>query len=162
MSTEFLICTNGHESTWPAIEYGAWAALASKAPVTLLGIAEQLPSAPIDAKYPLEEIFSRAVELFEKNGLQYRLEVRNGDAEQVIPREAHKRNAITVTGRLDRPALKRFLAGRSIRHLLADIATPVLYVPQSCLPVKRILVCSGGLGYEVSAEQLAIQLGVFS
>ncbi len=162
MGTEFLICTNGHESTWPAIEYGAWAALASKAPVTLLGIAEHLPSAPIDAKYPLEDIFSRAVELFEKNGLQYALEVRNGDAEQVIPREAHKRNAITVTGRLARPPLKRFLAGRSIRHLLADIATPVLYVPQSCLPLRKILVCSGGLGYEVSAEQLAIRLGIFS
>lgn len=162
MGNEFLICTNGNETTWPAIEYGAWAAAASEAPVTLLGVAEHLPSAPIDAKYPLEDIFARAVELFEKNGLQYSLEVQNGDAEQVIPREAHKRDGITVIGRLARPPLKRFLSGRSIRHLLAEIATPILYVPQSCLPLRKMLVCSGGLGYEVSAEQVAIRLGIVS
>lgn len=162
MGAEFLICTNGNETTWPAIEYGAYAARASAAPVTLLGVAEHLPSAPIDAKYPLEDIFARAVELFQRNGLQYSLEIKNGDAEQVIPREAHQRDAITVIGRLARPPLKRLLAGRSIRHLLADIATPVLYVPQSCLPLRKILVCSGGLGYEVSAEQLAIRLASFS
>ncbi len=162
MPSEFLICTNGNESTWPAIEYGAWAASASSAHVTLLGIAEHLPTDPIDAKYPLEDIFGRAVEVFEKNGLQYSLEVENGDAEQVIPREAHKRDAVTVTGRLARPPLRRFLSGRSIHHLLAAIATPILYVPRSCLPLKKMLVCSGGLGYEVSAEQVAIRLAAVS
>lgn len=162
MGNDFLICTNGNETTWPAIEYGAWAASASRSKVFLLGIAEHLPSARIDAKYPLEDIFARAVELFEKEGLEYSLDVQNGDAEQVIPREAHKRDGITVIGRLARTPLRRFFAGRSIRHLLAEIATPILYVPQSCLPMRKMLVCSGGLGYEVSAEQVAIRLAVVS
>jgi nucleotide-binding universal stress UspA family protein len=162
MGNEFLICTNGHETTWPAIEYGAWTAASIGAPVTLLGISEHSGRAPIDEKYPLEAIFARAVELFEQKGLQYSTEIQNGNPEQIIPREARKRNCIVVIGRLDRPPLRRFFAGRSIHQLLAEIRTPILYVPRACLPLKKLLVCMGGLGYEVDAEQLAIQLGAVS
>ncbi|MGE5074208.1 MAG: universal stress protein [Anaerolineae bacterium] len=160
MSERLLICTNGQSTTCPAIEYGAWMAASVHAPVTLLGIAEHLPSAPIDGKYPLEDIFSRAVELFEQKGVEYTLDVQNGEAESVIPREARKIEGIVVLGRLARPPLKRLLSGRSIRRLLSDIPSPIVYVPQACLPLKRMLVCLGGLGYEINAEQLGIQLGV--
>jgi nucleotide-binding universal stress UspA family protein len=159
MNEDFLICTNGHEASWPAIEYGSWVAASLGGSVTLLGVAERLPAASMDAKYPLENVFARAVELFEQKGLQYKLDIQNGDAERVIPREAAKRQGIVVLGRLDRPALRRFFSGRSIRPLLAAITSPVLYVPRSCLPLKKMLVCLGGLGYEFNAEQLAIRLG---
>ncbi len=159
MHDEFLICTNGHEASWPAVEYGSWAASTLGASVVLLGIAERLPAAPIDAKYPLEDVFARAVELFEQKGIRYSLEVQNGEAEEVIPREAKKRNSIVVVGRLARPPLRRLISGRSIRQLLPQIAAPVLYVPRTCLPMTKMLVCMGGLGYEVNAEQLAIRLG---
>src|SRR5512140_1095994 len=162
MSDELLICTNGHEASWPAIEYGAWVASTLDAPVTLLGIAERLPEAAIDAKYPLEGLFARAVELFEQKGIRYSLEVRKGDAEDVVPQEARKSNRIVVIGRLARPALRRFFSGRSIHRLLAEIPTPVLYVPRACMPLKNMLVCMGGLGYEVKAEQLGIRLGAKS
>ena len=81
MKDELLICTNGLEATWPAVEYGAWVASTLDATVTLLGIAERLPAASIDAKFPLEDLFARAVELFEQNGIRYSLEVRKGEAE---------------------------------------------------------------------------------
>src|SRR5512138_563107 len=159
MAESFMICTNGQETTWAAIEYGAWMAAALQSPVMLLGVAERLSSSRIDEKHPLEAIFSRAVELFEQKGLQYALEVQNGDAEQVIPREALKRDSLVVLGRLSRSPLRRWLAGRSIRRLLSEIASPVLYVPRACLPLNRMLVCLGGLGYEINAEQLGIRLG---
>ncbi len=162
MSESFLICTNGQETTWPAIEYGAWMATALEARVTLLGVAEHLPSSPIDEKHPLEAIFSRAVELFEQKGLNYTLAVQNGDAEQVIPREARNREGLVVLGPLSRPPLRRLLAGRSIRRLLSEVASPILYVPRACLPLKRMLVCLGGLGYEIDAEQLGIRAGVIA
>ncbi len=162
MKNEFLISTNGYEGTWPAIEYGAWAAASISVPVTLLGIAERLPSAPIDDKYPLEQIFARAVSLFNERGVAYKLEVENGDAEEVIPREVMKRDCIAVIGPLGRPPLRRFLVGRSIRHLLAEISTPILYVPKLRLPLKKMLVCIGGLGYEITAEHLAIRMAVAS
>ncbi len=162
MSDELLICTNGQEASWPAIEYGAWVASSLGAPVTLLGVAERLPAAPIDAKYPLEDTFARAVQIFEEKGIPYSLEVQNGEAEEVVPREARKANRIVIIGRLARPPLRRFLSGRSIHRLLAEIPTPVLYVPRACMPLKRMLVCMGGLGYEVNAEQLGIRLGAKS
>ncbi len=162
MSEDLLICTNGHEASWPAIEYGAWVASSLGASVTLLGVAERLPAAPIDAKSPLEDVFARAVRIFEERGLAYSLEVQNGEAEEVVPREARKASRIVVIGRLARSPLKRFLAGRSIHRLLAEIPTPVLYVPRACMPLKRMLVCMGGLGYEVNAEQFGIRLGAKS
>ncbi len=162
MADELLICTNGHESTWPAIEYGTWVASSLDASVVLLGIAERLPAASIDAKYPLEDMFARAVELFEQKGIRYTLEVRNGDAEEVLPQEARKVSRIVVVSRLARPPLRRFLSGRSIHRLLAEIPTPLLYVPRACLPLKKMLVCMGGLGYEVNAEQLGIRLAAKS
>ncbi|MBI1794051.1 MAG: universal stress protein [Chloroflexi bacterium] len=162
MKSEFLIATNGFESTWPSIEYGAWAAASINAPLTLLGIAEHLPSAPIDDKYPLEDIFARAVEVFQQKGIRYSLEIQNGDAEEIIPREAKKRDCITVVGPLGRAPLRRFLVRRSIHHLIAEISTPILYVPQARLPLKKMLICLGGLGYEITAENLAIRLGAMS
>src|SRR5512142_826733 len=143
MSESFLICTNGQESTWPAIQYGAWMAAALQSTITLLGAAEHLPSSPIDEKHPLEPIFSRAVELFDQEGLEYRLEVQNGEAEQIITREARKHEGVVVLGPLSRPPLRRLLAGRSIRRLLSEIASPILYVPRACLPLRRMLVCLG-------------------
>lgn len=162
MGEPLLICTNGQPTTWPAVEYGAWMAAAVDSPVTLLGIAERLPSAPIDSKHPLEDIFGRAVELFEQKGVKYSLEVENGIAENVIPRKARKLQGIVVLSRLSRPPLRRFFAGRSIRRLLSDIASPILYVPQACLPLRRMLVCLGGLGYEINAEQLGLRLAIKS
>jgi nucleotide-binding universal stress UspA family protein len=162
MKTEFLIVTNGSESTWPSIEYGVWAAASMGAPVVLLGIAERLPSAPIDDRYPLEDIFARAVELFQQKSVTYSLEIQNGDAEEIVPRKAREKDCILVVGPLGRPSLRRFLIGRSIRHLMAEIATPILYVPRVCLPLRRMLVCLGGLGYEVTAEHIAIRVGVVS
>jgi nucleotide-binding universal stress UspA family protein len=160
---EFLICTNGSEDSWPAIEYGAWVAASIEAPVILLGIAEHLPAnVRIDEKYPLEDMFGRAVELFQQRGLKFSLEIQNGDAERIIPGEADKRDRVTVIGRLARARLRRLLAGRSIRYLMERIRNPILYVPKARLPLRKMLVCLGGLGYEVTAEHLAIRIGIKS
>jgi nucleotide-binding universal stress UspA family protein len=38
------------------------------------------------------------------------------------------------------------------------IKGPILYVPQVRLPLKSLLISAGGLGYEVDAENLALQV----
>ncbi|HXF84366.1 MAG TPA: universal stress protein [Anaerolineales bacterium] len=158
MKMDVLIATNGFKGTWSAIEYGVWFAEAMKMNITLLGVTESLSPAAIDDHHPLEEIFERAVELFRQKGVNYTLEVRNGDAEQVIPEKAHSGNYITVVSPLGRPPLKRWLTGRSIRTLMERIESPILYVPQVRLPLKKMLLSIGGLGYEVAAEILAFQV----
>lgn len=158
MESELLITTNGFKGTWFAIEYGAWLAEIMGMKVRLLGVNEKLNPAAIDDHHPLEDVFERAMALFQEKGLEYSLEVRNGVAEYVIPEKSNSGNYITVVSRLGRPQLKRLITGRSIRPLMEQVKGPILYVPEMRLPLKKILISAGGLGYEEAAENLALQV----
>jgi nucleotide-binding universal stress UspA family protein len=158
MDSELLITTNGFQGTWFAVEYGVWLAEILHMKITLLGVTEIPNPAAIDDRHPLEDIFVRAVSLFTEKQLDYRLEVRNGEAEQVIPKKANSGNYITVVSPLGRTQFRRLIVGRSIRPLMERIQGPILYVPEMRLPVKKILVSAGGLGYEADAENLALQV----
>ena len=162
MSKELLITTNGFVGTWSAIEYGAWLAESMRMKITLLGVTENLSPAAIDDHHPLEDVFELAVSLFKQKGVEYSLEVQNGDAEQVIPEKANRGDYITVVGPLGRPQLKRWLTGRSIRSFMEKVQGPILYVPDVRLPLKKLLISVGGLGYEVAAENLAFQVAAAS
>jgi nucleotide-binding universal stress UspA family protein len=160
MTTQILVCTNGFEGTWAAIEYGAWVAGAIDSPVKLLAIAEELAEGPGTGTAPLDEMVGRATDLMRSQGVRCMTEQRAGTADEVIPRAASQGDYITVLGPLGRPRLKRLFLGRSIRSLLDEIQTPVVYVPRSCLPLKKMLICLGGLGFEMTAEHLGVRLGV--
>jgi nucleotide-binding universal stress UspA family protein len=162
MSMELLIATNGYKETRQAIEYGAWLAGSMRMKITLLGVTEDMNPAAIDDHHPLEDIFEKAVSLFKERGVEYSLEVQNGEAEQVIPDKANRGDYITVVSPLGRPAIKRWLTGRSIRPLMEKIVGPILYVPQMRLPVKKMLISVGGLGYESVTESLGFQVAVAS
>ncbi|HET9589888.1 MAG TPA: universal stress protein [Anaerolineales bacterium] len=162
MKMELLIATNGFKGTWAAIEYGAWLAERMQIRVTLLGVTEKLSPGEIDDHHPLEDIFASAVDLFHKKGVEYSLEVQNGDAEHIIPGKANKGDFITVISPLGRPQFRRWLTGRSLRPLMEKIKGPILYVPEVRLPLKRLLISAGGLGYEVAAEHLALQVATAS
>lgn len=159
---EILIVTNGFKKTWSAIEYGAWLGKLMQMRVTLLGTNEKLNPAQIDDHHPLEDVFGRAVELFQQNGLEYKLEVQNGDAEEIAPRKATEGDFLTVISPLGRPQIRRWLLGRSLRHMMEQIHTPILYAPQTLLPIRNILICVGGLGYEITAETLAVRIAKLS
>ncbi len=158
MDSELLITTNGFKGTWFAIEYGVWLAEILRMKITLLGVTEIPNPAAIDDHHPLEDIFERAVSLFQEKGLAYSLEVRNGEAEQVIPEKANSGNYITVVSSLGRTQIRRLIIGRSIRPLMERIQGPILYVPEIRLPLKKILISAGGLGYEAAAENLALRI----
>jgi nucleotide-binding universal stress UspA family protein len=158
MTYELLITTNGYKETWQSIEFGAWLAKSLRMKITLLGVTEELNPAAIDDQHPLEDIFERAVGLFNEADVEYSFEVQNGEAESLIPQKANSGNYITVVSPLGRPQLKRWLTGRSIRPLMERIEGPILYVPLTRVPIKKMLMSVGGLGYEVSAENLAFKL----
>jgi nucleotide-binding universal stress UspA family protein len=156
VKSELLIVTNGFKGTWSAIEYGTALAQSLRIKTTLLGITEELNPAAIDDHHPLEDIFADAVELFQNSGVEYNLDIRNGIAESIIPEVANHGNFITVVSPLGRPQFKRWLTGRSIRSLMERIQNPILYVPESRLPLKKILITVGGLGYEEAVENIAV------
>jgi len=159
MNSEILVATNGFDKTWPGIEYGAWLAGVMGVPVTLIGIIEKSQRPNIDEEiHPLEDIFSRGVSLFQEHKLKYNLEIREGAAEEVIPAKAREKDFLTVITPLGRPPLRRLLLGRSFHQLMADITGPLLYVPSACIPPTHIIVCLGGLGYGISAENLGLEI----
>jgi len=162
MAMELLIATNGYKDTRRAIEYGSWLADSMRMKITLLGVTEDLNPAAIDDHHPLEDIFEEAVSLFKERGVEYRLEVQNGEAEQVVPEKANRGEYITVVGPLGRPPIRHWLTGRSIRVLLEKVVGPILYVPDARLPIKKVLISVGGLGYESVTETLGFQVAVAS
>ncbi len=158
MKPRLLLFTNGNESTWASIEYAAWMAASMGVSLTLVGILET----PGDNE-PVEEIFGRAVTLFQEKGLDYTLQLETGHAEDLIPRKAVAEAAeLVIVGPLGRPALKRFFTGRSFRHLMAEVQKPILYVPTVRVPIRKILICLGGLGYGLTVENLGVKVAKMS
>ena len=159
MNRKILVATNGFERTWPGIVYAAWLGRLMQVPVTLIGIIEPKQRPNIDEEaHPLEDIFSRALALFEEEGITYHLEIHEGHAEEVIPKKAMEKDFLTVLTPLGRPPLRRLLLRRSFHQLMADIEGPILYVPSACIPPTHMLVCLGGLGYGISAEDLGLEI----
>lgn len=156
MNKRLLIVTNGYEGTWPAIRYGAWVAKMLDLPVTLLGVQEAT-----DEQHPLEYLYGDAIQLLKDSQLDYRLEVVDGQTEVVLRERTAKDDVkMLVIGPLGRPPLRRWMVGRSFRHIMAEVNLPILYVPLERLPLKKILVCMGGLEYALTAEHLGVNLAV--
>jgi nucleotide-binding universal stress UspA family protein len=162
MKFELLIVTNGFKRTWAAVEYGAWLAELTGVKVTLLGVSEKSSFATTANPRPLENMIARAEELFQKKGVQYSLERQDGDAENIIPEKARQGDFLTVVSPLGRSRIRQWLTGRSFRGLMEQIKGPILYVPEVRLPLQHLLISAGGLGYEVDAENLAMQVATLS
>jgi nucleotide-binding universal stress UspA family protein len=158
MKPNILLVTNGYEGTRPAIEYAAWLAGAMQSPLTLMGVVEDT-----DEQHPLEELFSEAVSVLKKNNVAYTLEVYEGQAEERIGERVRQGDShLLIFGPLGRSQLRRWALGRSFRAILEEVEIPMLYVPATRIPLKKILICVGGLGYEITAEHLAIKVAVMN
>lgn len=162
MKPNLMIFTNGYQGTWPAIEYAAWIAQKMPISLTLTGVVE-----PDDADHPVEDIFSRAVSLFQETGIDYSLELENGLAEEIITGRIDLQKALgavddleklLILGPFGRPQVRRMLEGNSFRRLMSSVLVPILYVPILRIPLKRVLICMGGLGYAFTAEHLGLRV----
>ncbi|RME89711.1 MAG: universal stress protein [Anaerolineae bacterium] len=149
-----LLVTNGCDETLPAMEYGVWLARQFESHVTLLGVAE-----PSDRHHPVAHLLKETRAKLGAAGVHFDTVLRHGHAEDVIKMvAAGEEHDLLVLGPLGRPPLRRWLMGRSFRHIMADVTMPIFYVPRLLLPPRRVLVCLGGLGYATTAERLGLQI----
>jgi nucleotide-binding universal stress UspA family protein len=148
-----LLCTNGDEDSRPVLEYGVWMAGLLKTSVVLLGVIEER-----NEKINVERLLNETSDALQKAKIPYEVRIDNGRGSVVIARHAHAGNYLTVVGRMGRPAWQRVVQGRSFRRILERVATPILYVPEARLRLKRMLICLGGLGYAASMEHLGLYL----
>lgn len=154
MKPNLAIFTNGFEGTWPSIEYGAWMARAMQARLVLTGVMEHN-----DREHPVEEIFGRAVSLFQEYDIDYSLELESGNVEEAIADLARaSAEQMLIFGPFGRPQIRRMVVGNSFRHIMATVSAPILYVPVLRIPVSQVLICIGGLGYTVTAEHLGLRV----
>ncbi len=161
MKPEILVVTNGFERTWPGIEYAAWLGKTMRVPVTLVGIIEGKQRPNIDEEtHPLDEIFSRAVALFEEKKLKYHLEIREGHAEDVIPEKAREKDYLTVLTPLGRPPLRRLVLRRSFHQLMADVEGPILYVPSASFPQPTCWCAWAGWDTASLPNRLGLEIAV--
>lgn len=148
-----LIGTNGSRYSEPALEYGVWLAELLKLPVLLLGVVERPPE-----QSRVEESLAGTESKLKASGLEVQVRLETGNGRRMIARYARENRCITVVGPLGRPALRRLIYGRSFRRLLAEIESPIVYVPQVCLPLRKVLLCLGGLSYTEGVERLAVYI----
>jgi len=148
-----LLCVNGALTAHPAITYGIWLAALMETEVSLLGVVE----AP-DRRPAVENQLDEASRQLEEAGIPYQRLAREGACKEVVAAQAATGEYLTVVGRLDRPPLRRWLRGRSIRRLLQTLEAPLFYVPAFRPDLKRMLLCLGGIGRSVGMVQVARQL----
>jgi len=156
MSTKtmpLLLCTNGAVTTRPALAYGEWLAGVLKAKVVVLGIVE----AP-EHEQIVESLLDETARRLEAAAIAYQCRLLVGHAVEVICQQAQEAEYLTIVGPLGRPLWRRLAQGSSFRQLLASLATPLLYVPAARIPLKHLLICTGGLQYTSSLEHLGIYL----
>ena len=155
MKPNLYLFTNGNQETWPSIQYAAWMASNMQTSVTLAGIVETGGQ-----ESALEDMFSDAVALFQQSGVNYRLEIHNGNAEHVIAKlsQADQPTNIFIFGPFGRSSLRHMMTGRSFRQIMAGVPNPILYVREARVPIKKVLVCLGGLSYAATAENLGIRV----
>jgi nucleotide-binding universal stress UspA family protein len=148
-----LLCTNGSDTTLPALEQGGWLAGLLKAPVLLLGVVET----PAQQK-PVEALVQSTSKQLRTAGVEVESRIEAGRGSLVIANRTRQGQYLAVVGPLGRPVLRRVLQGRSFRRIMERVETPILYVRTARLPLKRLLICLGGLEYAAGVERLGLHL----
>jgi nucleotide-binding universal stress UspA family protein len=146
-----VLVTNGCPETRPCLEYGTWLAMMLKLPVVLLAVHE-----PGDVDHPVLDLVKEMTLVLQTAGVTFTVDYRQGNAEELVDPSVQPPGTMVVLGPLGRPVLRRFFVGRSLRHFMEDQLAPILYVPHSRLPIRRILVCLGGLGYSMDVLHAAL------
>ncbi len=150
---KLLLCTNGDLHTRPALDYGVWLAGVTNKDVHLLGIVETGHDSSL-----VEDLLAETADRLEQTGVSCLTTIEPGNSPQVIARYANQGRYLTIVGPLGRSAWRRAVHGRSIRRIMQQLTSPILYVRNAQLKLDRILLCMGGLGYAVSMEMAALEL----
>ncbi|NQU30531.1 MAG: universal stress protein [Anaerolineae bacterium] len=153
MKKKILLVTNGCAESWPTIEYAVGMATTLGAQPTLLGVVEKK-----DELHPVEEMFSRAVALFQEKDLLYDLQIVNGETEEILGELEWDENTYLFIGPLGRSQFRQWLVGRSFRKILKNVCNPIFYTREARLSIKKVLICFGGMGYTGQAEEIGIEI----
>lgn len=148
-----ILVTNGRRETRPALDEGIWLAGALHLEIHLLGLCEA-----DDRDHPVRDLVEEMTPALQACGVPFQVEIKTGQAEHLVNQSAEPPGSMVVLGPLGRPPLRRFLLGRSFRQFMEDLLDPILYVSEARLPIRRLLVCMGGLEYSLHVFRQALTI----
>lgn len=155
ITDHLVLVTNGRQETRPALEYGIWLAQRMKFPVQILGVSESN-----NKDHPVESLVEEFKPSLTSAGIPFQVDYQKGRVEDLVSCCIQQTGALVVLGPLGRPPLHRFFKGHTFRFFMEDLVMPILYVPKLRLPVRKILVCMGGLGYALNVFHEALAIAV--
>jgi nucleotide-binding universal stress UspA family protein len=153
METDFelLLCTDGHEHCQAGLSYGADLAAIMGVPVLLVGAFGKQPDSLVRGQ--LEE----AAKNLQALGVVYRTQEMSSllvEAVETTAARYRRGNLLTVYSTPQRSFLYNLLRQSSLERLMAETETPIIRLRAARWPIRRILVCSGGLPYTADLEAL--------
>src|SRR5207253_741107 len=139
-----LICSDGTPASDNAARLGGLLAGATKAQVTLLGIAEN----PSDEQ-PLRQALDQETDILRRAGVELKTAIQTGEpTAQILGETSTKKYDLIVIG-----SRRRHASGRTY-EIIKEIEPPVLVAIGACERLSRILLCSGGKHFIDDAVRL--------
>jgi nucleotide-binding universal stress UspA family protein len=152
MIRQILLFSDGGEETRGAIRLGSWLAGVLQVPAVLASVSEQ----PGDSGR-LEDFFIDAETELKQAGVSYEVEQHAGRMKAIIAARSQAAGSLVVVGPHAKPEgwLTR---GQLFSDLMEAVSAPILYVTGARIPIRRVLVCVGGLGYAMTSGRMGMKI----
>jgi nucleotide-binding universal stress UspA family protein len=145
-----LICSDGTPAADDAARLGGMLARATKAQVTLLGIAENSGD-----EQPLRQVLDRQTDVLRQGGVDLRTAIQTGEpTAQILGETSAKKYDLIVIGSRRKDTGGHFWRSHRTYEIIKAVEPPVLVAIGASERISRILLCSGGKHYIDPAVRL--------
>ena len=147
-----LLCSDGTSEAASAERFGALLAIACRAHVTLLGVAENTGE-----RQRVAENLERDRLALKADGVDCEVVLREGEPTREIMTFSDGEDAfdLVVLGARRKAGAGRYWRSARVYKLIRTLTSPVLIVMGRREKLARVLVCSGGRGYITPALDVA-------
>jgi len=154
---KFILCLQAGAPDYPELDYGVKLASLLGTSLNIVCVKENKPAAG------LEQAVQAAEKTFKNSELPFTIEWENDSLIDAMDR-ALREQPLALVGFSDRygSTWQRLMRTIRFRHLMSEANGPLLRLRDTCWPIKKILVCSGGLAYTIRLEKMAIELAKLS
>lgn len=145
-----LICSDGTPASDDAARLGGILAHATKAQVTLLGIAEKL-----EDEQPLRQALDRQTDILRQAGVALQTVIQTGEPiGQILGETSAKKYDLIVIGSRRKGTAEHLWRSHRTYEIIKAVEPPVLVAIGARERISRILLCSGGKHYIDPAVRL--------
>lgn len=148
-----IICMQAGMPEYPELDYGINLAILLQLPVRFVCFLERRSTGKLKAAV------QEGAKQLEASGIRTEVEWDQGSLVEAVERAVlGSPQALVLFSDRFGSTWQRLLRTIRFRHIMAEVSSPIIRLRDTCWPLKKILVCSGGLPYTIRLEKLAIHL----